>query len=117
MYIGNLWLDFDSDEEDAHYSANVSRCILREDELVLEFSGVDEGHKFTGSCTLRKKDDSYTGSGNFAYDGKDTIPSTVSLELEINGAEIGLHGTWQDQRDAEPYQLEAELRKIKSVKG
>jgi hypothetical protein len=112
MYTGDLWLDFESDEEEAHYSAQISRCILREDELVFEFSGADEGHIFTGSCTLRKNDDSYTGSGNFAYDGQDTVPSTVSLRLEKDGTEIRLHGIWQDQGDTESYQLEAELREI-----
>lgn len=110
IYTGKLWLDFNSDEEDVHYSAIISRCILREDQLVMEFSGVDEGHKFTGSCTLLKKEDCYIGSGDFTSDGIDTVTSTVSLKIEKNGTEIELEGTWQDQGDAESYQLVAELR-------
>lgn len=107
MYTGSLWLDY---EEETHYSAEISRCFLHDDVLVIEFSGADEGHKFTGSCTLRKENNSYTGPGKFAYEGNDAVPSTVSLKLENNGTDIGLHGTWQDQGDDEPYQLEAELR-------
>lgn len=112
MYTGKLWLDFKSDEEEAHYLAIISRCILRGDELDIEFSGADEGHKFTGGCTLLKKDDGYIGYGNFVYVGKESVPSTVSLRLEKNGAEIDLDGTWQDQGDAELYQLVAELRDV-----
>ena len=117
MYTGNLWLDFESDEEDGHYAAKISKCTLHSDVLVLEFAGAEEGHKFSGSCTLQKKGHLYTGSGNFAYAGRNSVASTVSLELEEYAAGIGLHGTWQDQGDADCYQLEAELLEVGSAKG
>lgn len=87
MYTGKLWLDFKNDEEEAQYLAEISRFTHCEDKLVIEFFGADEGHQFTGSCTLQKKGDCYTGSGNFTRSGEKPIPSTVSLKLEKNRTE------------------------------
>ena len=109
MYTGSLWLDFENEDEEEHYVASVSRCIIREDELVLEFSGSDEGHHFAGNCKLSKSSDGYSGKGNFAYAGSSQISSSVAVSIENSGSGILVHGTWTDEGDTEPYELEAEL--------
>lgn len=109
MLKGKLWLDFESEDEEAHYAAEVSRCIIRENELILEFSGRDEGHHFSGKCTLSKSGAGYSGKGAFKYEGKKEVPSNIVLSLEKDGSEVSLHGTWRDEGDTEAYELEAEL--------
>jgi hypothetical protein len=109
MYTGSLWLDFESEDEEAHYAANVTRCIIREDELILEFSGSYEGYHFTGSCKLSKSGTSYSGNGGFAYEGNSVVSSSVAVSIEKSGSEISLHGTWRDEGETVPYELEAEL--------
>lgn len=113
MYTGNLWLDFESEEEEEHYAAEISGCIFRENELILEFSGSDEGHHFSGGCVLLKDGDDYAGEGSFNYEGKDKVSSRVVVTLKKDGYETSLRGTWKDQGEAEPYQFEAELNETK----
>ncbi|WP_147275139.1 hypothetical protein [Thioalbus denitrificans] len=113
MYTGSLWLDFESEDEEAHYVANVSRCIIRDNELILEFSGSDEGHHFIGNCTLSKSGAGYSGKGSFEYAGNSEVSSSVAVSIEESGSEILLHGTWRDEGETVPYELEAELSKSK----
>lgn len=110
MYHGSLWLDFENDHEEAHYSAEISRCIINDDEIIFQFTGVDEGHHYSGNCRLSKNGGKYYGVGIFKYEGNREISSTVEVSLQGNGPEISLHGTWKDEGDKESYELEAELR-------
>jgi hypothetical protein len=111
MYSGTIYLDFDGEN---HYKGQVSRCILREHELALDFNGVDEGHVFEGSCILSRTNNSCTGEGTFTYKGKSSVSATVKLTLELDEGTLILSGTWKDSGDAEEYQLDADLQQVGS---
>lgn len=113
MYTGTLRLDFENDDEEAHIEGVISRCILRQNALAIEFSGADEGHRFSGSCALLRNGNNFTGPGRFTYVGRNEVSSTVFVTLQRNGTDIELNGTWTDQGDANPYELYAELLEIK----
>lgn len=106
---GRIWLDFDNGIEEAHHSAIVTRYFNNNGNLVIEFIDSYEGHKFSGSCTLNKTGDSYTGSGRFRYLGDDEITSSVQLTLSTEGVSSFLSGTWLEPSDNEPYQIEVEI--------
>jgi len=110
MYKGSLWLDFENDHEEEHLSAKISRCIIRGDEIIFEFSGINEGCHYSGSCKLLKNDAAYYGVGIFKYADDREVSSIVEASLQINGSEVSLHGTWKDEGDQESYELEAELK-------
>jgi hypothetical protein len=107
MYSGKIYLDFD---EENHYKGQVSRCILREHELVLDFKGIDGRQAYKGSCTLSRTNNSCTGEGTFTFKGKSSVPATVKLTLELDEGNLILSGTWKDSGDAEEYQLDADLQ-------
>ncbi|GAB4404822.1 MAG: hypothetical protein OHK0048_24460 [Rhodoferax sp.] len=109
MYQGSLWLDFENDHEEAHFSAEISRCIINNNEIIFQFTGIDEGSRYSGSCRLSKNGEKYYGVGIFKYEGGDEISSTVEVSLDKDGPEILLHGTWKDEGDKESYDLEAVL--------
>lgn len=109
MLTGKLWLDYAVDGDEEHYDANVTRAILRDDAIVLEFSGFDpdEGH-FSGSCSLKKQNAFYVGGGSFTV-GKLITSANVSATLEQENGVIAIQGTWQDFGDGEAYDLTVEL--------
>ena len=113
MYTGLLWFDFEQD----HFSAKISSCVIRDDNIAMEFAGTDEGLKFSGSCRLSRNGDIFTGPGSFDYVGASPVPSTVIVKVEKNGSDNALHGTWTYQGDSEPHELEAELQELKSPKA
>ena len=114
MYTGKIYLDYEDNDEEQHYICDVSRCLLRDNELVLEFSGSDEGSLFHGHCTLARLKSECKGEGVFNYDGEQAEGAEVSLTLYIDGSNLSLEGTWTDHNDAKsPYRLEADLEEVK----
>lgn len=43
--VGTLWTDYGDEDSEAYYEASVTRFILRQEEILFEFSGhdTDEG--------------------------------------------------------------------------
>ena len=113
MYTGKLYLDFDDDNEESHYVANVSRCLIRENELVMDFNGKDEGRAYQGSCRLSLSGENYIGKGTFCYEGEKPVYAAISLILNREEEEIFLTGMWRDDNDAQAYKLEVELHLAK----
>jgi hypothetical protein len=109
MYTGKLWLNFDDGDEEASYTASISRCIFREREIVFEFAGKDEGHFFTGTCSLAKFEETYSGKGTFAYEGESPTNAIVTVKVYATEREIGFRGNWTDEGDTQAYELEVEL--------
>ena len=111
MLTGKLWLDYDNGEEEEHWDANVTCGILRDDEIVLEFSGhdPDEG-KFYGTCKLTKSGALYIGGCSFTVRQKSAAAS-VSLALTNEKDVILLTGIWRDAGVSEPYDVTVELER------
>jgi hypothetical protein len=109
MYSGELWLDYDGQN---YYHATVSRCIIREDEVVLEFSGNSEEYRnYQGACNLEKNGVKCKGNAYFQFTGHSKIDATVVAEIEESETEIELHGTWKDNGENAPYLFQLELKK------
>lgn len=112
MLKGQLWLDYDNGEDEEHWEASVTCAILRDDEVVVEFSGRDPDFgKFSGSFKACKVGPRYVGGGSFTVQGASTTAS-VSVILTNDGDSISIEGTWQDSGDSEAYDLTAELEHI-----
>jgi len=109
MLKGQLWLDYDNGKDEEHWEAHVTCAILRDDEIVLEFSGhdPDEGG-FSGSFKASKVGPRYVGGGSFIAQGESNTAG-ISVTLNNKGNYISLEGTWQDSGDSEAYILMAEL--------
>lgn len=107
MFKGKLYLDYEGDPQ---YSAVVSRCIFRENEIVFEFSGVrgEEGG-FQGHAKVISNGDKYSGEGDFIYADGTAVKASIILEAVADGEAKSLVGTWQDDGDPEPYDLEIDL--------
>lgn len=114
MYSGQLHLDFDDGNVEHHLVATISRCILSDDKLVLEFHGRNEGDDFSGNFSLLKTGNFCHGSALWIAACGNRYPATVSLKLEVDGKSaryLTLSGTWLDEGESSPYQLEADLEK------
>jgi hypothetical protein len=109
MYVGELWLDYETQDFEEHLRATIGSCVISNDEIRFDFSGVDAGDKFSGYCKLQRVEGCYAGSGIFEYLYGEPVSSIVKLIAEDNGREIRLSGTWHDEQDAEAYRFEAEL--------
>lgn len=111
MLAGRIWLDYDSEDEEAHWGAGVTDAVLRDDEIVVEFCGhaPDQG-KFSGSFTARKIGSRYAGAASFTVQGRTTVAS-VSLTLISEGGSVSLAGMWHDSGDRGAYALTAELER------
>lgn len=109
MLIGKIWLNYEDEEQSESWEANVTRGIMRDDEIVLEFSGhdPDEG-SFSGTCNLRKDGVRYLGPGTFKV-GREVITASVSVTMSNEGDVVVLDGTWQDAGDNSIFQLSVEL--------
>jgi hypothetical protein len=109
MYVGELWLDYETQDSEEHLHAKIVSCVISNDEIRFDFLGIDEGEKFSGDCKLQRVEGCYAGVGSFKYLGGELVSSSVKLTAEDNGREIRLSGTWHDEQDAEVYCFEAEL--------
>ena len=117
MYTGSLWLSFENENEEAKISAKISSCVMRgEEEIAIDFAGIDDGEKFSGNCKLHRQGECFVGTGNFRYEGKTNVLAEISVKLEKNGSDVSLYGTWRDEDDREPYDLEIELQEFKPEK-
>jgi hypothetical protein len=109
VFTGTLWLDYTGDDGESHYEARVSRTIVREEEIVLEFSGHDpDDGPFSGHCKLTKLDAFFVGLGTFIVDGK-PLGASVRAVLKRTNAELELVGTWHDIGDRNTYELSVDL--------
>ncbi|NKC15012.1 MAG: hypothetical protein GKR94_35075 [Gammaproteobacteria bacterium] len=102
MYTGTLTLDYASEEEEDHYAASVTRCILTDDSLALEFSGSYDGAKFRGSARLRKMIDEYHGLGNFAFEGEASTEAKIRVSAESIDERLYLAGHLARRRRVGP---------------
>lgn len=110
-YRGRLFLDYESEDEEAHYQADVTRAVLDGESLVLEFSGSDpdEG-RYRGACRLRRQGEAFLGVGEFQSTTVKPLNARVRLEIdEETGESLALSGTWLDDGDEESYQVDIEL--------
>ena len=113
MYKGTLWLDYSDDEEEASYKADISRFILRDNNVAFDFFGHDnEEGSYSGNCTAIKQGSKYVGEGVFRYSDGTICKSNVILLVEKDGNELFVSGQWTDENETSPYQLEAELREV-----
>lgn len=109
MLTGTLWLDFEDEEDESHYQAQVERAIIREHEIILQFKGgdLDDG-PFSGQCQLSKQEAFFIGVGYFLCGGK-RYDAVVRASLKQAGGNIELSGTWQDAGDPDPYDFSVDL--------
>ena len=109
MLKGELWLDYDDGETEAHWNACVTHAILRDDEIIVEFAGHDQSSgKFSGSFKAKKAGPHYIGGALFTVKGS-TSSASVLVTLNTKGDVIALQGTWQDSGDSDAYDLSVEL--------
>lgn len=111
-YTGDLWLDYISDEEEAHYSAKITSFVLTETHIIFEYSGNDDGHPYSGSGTLKNVGNTYEGVCSFTHAGEDNVPAKVELKVERDKNRIYLEGTWRDEGDTGSFDLSGDVVKI-----
>ena len=110
-YCGTIFMDYESEDEEAHYRADVKRAVLDGGSLVLEFSGSapDEG-KYKGECRLRREGGVFEGTGEFRAANIKLLKARVRLNIDEETSDsLTLKGTWLDDGDKESYQVEIEL--------
>jgi len=74
----------------------------------IHFSGLEDDGWFLGSCKLQRVANGwkYTGTGLWQYRDKDEVyPSTLRVQLHLEGKLLVLEGQWQYLDEDEPYQL------------
>lgn len=109
MCTGEFWLDYDDGDDEEHWHGRVTRCIVRDDQIVLEFSGQDPDYgAFQGNCNLRKQGALFIGSGSFTV-AKENGTAIVSATFSQSGKAASLSGSWQDAGDSSAYDLTIEL--------
>lgn len=106
-----LFLDYASDEEEAHYEAKVLRANLGPDELVLEFAGNDpDDGPYQGTCKLARNGTVFEGSGEFETGiGKTKAAVCVNCEVE-DSKDLFLSGSWTEEGDSDSYVLQIDLQ-------
>ena len=113
MYQGKLWLDYEASGDRRNYKATVSNCLASPDSVSLDFHGKEKGHAFSGSCRLSLVAGSqFSGPGHFLYQGAPDVEAVVSVDVDLADRKLFMNGTWQNQGDAQPYRLNAELDRI-----
>ncbi len=106
-YKGELYIEFN---DQVCYQADISKCIVRTNEIVLDFSGSDEGNRFEGSCKLEKDNMMYSGIGSFKFvTDVQSYPARIIASFKKEDDELILKGHWQDDDDHEAYELSIEL--------
>lgn len=109
MYTGEFWLDYDDGDDEEHWQGRVTRCVVRDDQIVLDFSGQDPDYgAFEGTCNLHKQGVLFIGGGSFTV-GKESGTATVSVTFSQNGDTASIYGSWQDTGDSSAYDLAIEL--------
>jgi len=107
MKRGTMYLDYEGEPQ---FKIDVTRFILRENEVAFDFSGSDEGSRYSGSCQLRRSDDAFEGDARYRYAGESNEQGArIALILHLDCDEISATGVWTDEGDVEPYGLYAEL--------
>ena len=109
QFKGMLYLDFESESEEVHYKAEVTRAIKRPNELVLDFKGMDpDSGPYSGRCSLAESKGIYKGVGEFSSKGDITSAFIEATAEEFEGG-MHLQGTWTDDGETDSYKLEIEL--------
>jgi len=118
MYKGTLWLDYSDEEEEAQYKADISRFIMRDNNVAFDFHGhdIDDGG-YIGTCKAVKQGNEYKGDGEFRYRDGTTRKAKIFFKIENDGNELFLSGQWKDENEAFSYQLEAELMEADEKKS
>lgn len=107
MIRGTLYLDYEGKHQ---FKVDVTQFIWRENEVVFDFSGTDEGSKYSGSCQLVRNGDAFEGDAYYWYDEKSNEHrARVVLTLSADESEISATGAWTDDGETEPYDLDAEF--------
>jgi|UPI0008368317 hypothetical protein len=107
MIRGTIYLDYEGEPQ---FKVDVTQFIWREDEVVFDFSGVDEGSKYSGSCQLARNGDAFEGEASYRYDKESNVHrARIVLTLDAEDGEISATGAWTDDGETEPYDLGAEL--------
>lgn len=99
MCRGDLQLEFDGE---LHFYAQITSWVNRGNELVFDFEGKDAGFKYTGNCRLFVENGTYTGQGLFIYDN---VKTPARIIATFDESESVITGVWQDDGDAEHYDL------------
>lgn len=108
MIRGTIYLDY---KGVPHFKVDVTQFILRENEVVFDFSGADEGSKYSGSCQLARNSDAFEGDAFYRYDEESNDHrARIVLTLGEDDGEISATGVWTDDGETEPYDLDAEFR-------
>lgn len=106
-YKGELYLEYNGQ---VCYQADIPKCIVRTNEIALDFSGSDEGNRFEGSCKLTKDKIMYSGIGSFKFvNGVQSTQARITTSYKEEDDELTLQGLWQDDDDHEAYKLSIEL--------
>jgi hypothetical protein len=101
---------FDSDPFDCRFNIDVTQFIWQENEVIFDFSGPDEGSKYSGICRLARNGDEFQGDALYRYDKElNERRARVVLTLRADDGEILANGIWTDDGETEPYNLEAEF--------
>lgn len=107
MIRGEIYLGYEGEPQ---FKVDVTQFIWRESEVVFDFSGVDEGSKYSGSCQLARNGDAFEGDASYRYDKESNVHrARIALTLDPEDGEISATGVWIDEGETEPYHLDAEL--------
>lgn len=109
QFSGAFYLDYNGIPQ---YKGDIPRAILRENQLVAQFTGhdADEG-AFSGEITLLKTGSGFEGDAYFRTSHGQT-EATIRVRAEVSPADLVCEGLWQDEGDAEPYLFSMELQPI-----
>ncbi len=107
MIRGTIYLDYNGEPQ---FKVDVNHFIWRENEVVFDFSGSDDGAQYSGSCRLVRNSKAFEGGASYWYDGESNEhKARVILTLGVDDGVISATGAWTDDGETEPYDLDVEL--------
>lgn len=108
-YEGDLILRYDGDE---CYVAEITRCIVIDDYIILDYSGSDDGNKFKGDCKFIKSNMMYVGSGKEKSENSNLNINSLITTVIKEQEDLTLKGSFQYQGNNFAYDLTIELNVI-----
>ncbi len=108
-YEGDLILEY---EGVVVYQAEITKCIVTDDSILLDYSGSDEGNKFEGDCKLIKSNMWYDGSGKEKSGNSNLNTSSLITTVLKEQEDLTLKGSFQYQGTSFKYDLTIELNVI-----
>lgn len=109
MQIGTIYWDYKDGDDECHYQAKITDCVVTPERIRLEFIELGGEPEFSGSCDLSPANDQYLGHGQWVSEGE-SHQAVVALRIfEPEAGMISMEGTWHDEGDDAPYELGIEI--------